>query len=387
MKKTYFITGVTGFLGQEILSLLANDRESQIYCLIRGKKENTPQERLRDICREAGIDDTERIHAVAGDLGRERLGMDADIHEQLTRQVTHIIHSAADVRFNQTLEAIRKTNVGGTANIIAFTRDCHDRCASFSHLAYVGTCFVAGKRKGIAGENDLTDAYGFKNTYEQSKYEAEKLLRENMKDMPVIIYRPSIIVGLSESGKAKPRNVIYPMLKLFLVWKVPAVPLNLRTRLDIVPVDFVAKAIIHISSIEANIGKCFPLAAGPGGNIRLTTMLGMVKNEFHKSTAAIPASVWRVMIRPLLRRLKPDLYAKVTRVFSAFEPYIWEMSPQYGVDATRKALEGSGINLPDTKRFIGNCFRYANETNFGELDKGSHADPATEPVTTGAAAV
>ncbi|NLV67755.1 MAG: SDR family oxidoreductase [Spirochaetes bacterium] len=366
MKKVYFITGVTGFLGEEIMVLLSKNSDNRIYCMIRGNKSGTPDERLKKICAESGISDTGSIIAMEGDLGSENLGMDAETYERLSSEVTHIIHSAADVRFNQTIEAIRKTNVGGTKNIVAFAKNCHSKNREFSHLAYVGTCFVAGRRRGIAKEHDLTSKYGFKNTYERSKYEAEKFLRGNMDELPVIIYRPSIIVGLSESGKAKPRNVIYPILKLFLTWNIPAIPLNTRTRLDIVPVDFVAKAILHISDNEKNIGGCFPLAAGPEGNVRLRTLLPLVTDEFGKNTKVIPASVWRTLISPVFRRVKPKLYKKVIRTFSAFEPYVWDMSPQYCTMATRKALEGSGISLPDTRRFIRNCFRFAKETDFGE---------------------
>ena len=376
MKKTYFITGVSGFLGEEIMTILAGDRENRIYCLIRGQKELTAQDRLRAICRDAGIAETDRISAIEGDIGKEGFGLSSEIYENLASEVTHIIHSAADVRFNQTLDSIRKTNVGGTRNIIMFTRHCKERNPRFSHLAYVGTSFVAGKRRGLVGENDLTGQYGFKNTYEQSKFEAESLLRENMSDIPVVIYRPSIIVGLSESGKAKPRNVIYPMLRLFLTWNVPAVPLNTKTRLDIVPVDFVARSIVHISSNEENIGKCFPLVAGPEGTITLPAMLKMVKSVFNKNTRVIPSSVWRMAISPVFRRVKPGLHKKVKRVFNAFEPYVWELSPQYSPDSTRRALEGSGIDIPDARRFIMNCFMYANETNFGELDQGGGSEQA-----------
>ncbi|HPS57503.1 MAG TPA: SDR family oxidoreductase [Spirochaetota bacterium] len=366
MKNVYFITGVTGFLGEEIMALLSQNRENRIYCMIRGNKSGSPDERLKKICAESGIKDTGAIMAVEGDLGSDNLGMDAETYDLLTNEVTHIIHSAADVRFNQAIEAIRKTNVGGTKNIVKFAKQCHVKNEDFSHLAYVGTCFVAGRRRGVAKETDLTDRYGFKNTYEQSKYEAEKFMRENMKDLPVIIYRPSIIVGLSESGRAKPRNVIYPILKLFLTWNIPAIPLNTRTRLDIVPVDFVAKAIVHLSGNENNIGKCFPLAAGPEGNVRLRSLLPLVTDEFGKKTKVIPASVWRVIISPVFRFMKPGLYKKVIKTFSAFEPYVWDMSPQYSTSATRLALEGSGISLPDTRRFISNCFRFAKETDFGE---------------------
>jgi thioester reductase-like protein len=365
MGGVYFMTGVSGFLGQEILELLAKKNQAdKFYCLIREAKEQRSEDRLRAILSDIGLKEDGRILAVNGDMRRDQLGIEDAVYRRLTTEVTQIVHSAADVRFNQPLEKIRAINVQGTKSICEFARACKEHNPAFSHLNYIGTAFVAGKRTGMVKEGELTDEFGFKNTYEQTKYEAERLVRSYREDgLPVMIFRPSIVVGVSETGKAKPRNVIYPMLKYFSQWSFPVVSVNTEARLDIVPVDFVAKAFVHIASNRENIGKCFHLTAGPQGNINLKEMLKITADGLNKKVVIVPQRIWATLLRPIIKIVRPSLYKNST--LPAYRPYIWWPSPIYSVEETEEALKGSGIRLPDEERFLKNCVRYAVETDFG----------------------
>ncbi len=364
MERVYFITGVTGFLGAEILSLLAIDHANRFYCLIRANKDKNPQQRLDGTLSEIGFSGDDRINVVEGDIGAEKLGINEDDYKHLTKEITHIIHSAANVKFNQPIEKMRKINVEGTRYVLELAKDCQRDNPSFSHLNYIGTAFVAGKRKGIVGEDDLTDKFGFKNTYEQTKYEAEKLVRSYRDEgLPVMIFRPSIVAGVSERGKAKPRNVLYPMLELLSRLSLSWTPVNRKTRLDMVPVDFVAKAFVYISADERNIGKSFHLAAGPDGNIKIIRFLDLISTVFNQHTRTFPPILWKYIARPILKIIKPSMF--VNNPFHAFQSYAWELSPTYSVEETRKALQGSGIELPDMERFLTTCIKYAKKTDFG----------------------
>jgi long-chain acyl-CoA synthetase len=378
MERVYFITGVSGFLGQEILSLLAGKPFRHIYCFIRGNRNKTALERLEAILGIIGAATDGRISAIEGDLRNEKLGIDGELYERLCREVTHIIHSAADVRFNQPLESMRAINVGGAENILRFARDCRSRNPRFSHLDYVSTAFVAGRKARIVSEDDATDTYGFKNTYEQTKFESDMMVHAAASELPLIIYRPSIVVGVASTGKAKARNVIYPMLKLFRRWTWPIVPIRKDVRVDLIPVDFVARALLHISENEKNYGGRFHLAAGPGGDITLMQLLEIVEEEFGRHVMVLPVPVWRYIIRPILKTFKRSLFEKANPTFHAFESYVWEQGPRYDVTRTRRALAGSGIDLPSTEHFFRACLCYARESNFGERDP--HPVPETNKV-------
>ncbi len=366
MKRIYFLTGANGFVGREILRLLVEDGENLVYCLLRNSNSRSAEEKFKDVLDD--IDHTNGVNVllIRGDLRRDRMGIDERNHDKLAKDVTHIIHAAADVRFNQPLDKMREINVEGTRRLLDFAQSCRKNNPSFSHLDYVSTTFVAGRFKGLFMEKNLEHEFGFKNTYEQSKYEAEALVRSLADDLPVVIYRPSIVLGFSENGKAQRSNVIYPMLKLFTRWKAPVVSVNRKTTLDLVPVDFVAQALLYLSNKEESKGKCYSLAGGPDGDITIGKLVKLVQEELGKKVVLMPPSFWRLIVRPLLKTFKRDFYERSTGTFRAFESYIWEMNPRYSVEETRKALAGSGVNLPDSDRFLRACLRYAIKTDFGK---------------------
>ena len=82
------------------------------------------------------------------------------------------------------------------------------------HL-HVSTAYVAGRYRGRFKETDLDLGQGFRNTYEQSKFEAEKAIAEAADGLPLVIARPSIIVGDSRSGWTSAFNVIYWPMRAF----------------------------------------------------------------------------------------------------------------------------------------------------------------------------
>jgi long-chain acyl-CoA synthetase len=196
-----------------------------------------------------------RIHAIAGDLSKPTLGLDSGTYADLCDRVTYIVHSAADLRVDATVEELRTTNVNGVANIIDFARLAY----RLEHLVHVSTAYVAGGRTGTVDEDDLTDAFGFGSPYEQTKYEAERLVRDGASELPVTIVRPSMIVGDSRTGEIKTFNTFYTPLRLFLSGKLRVVPARRDLRVNIVPVDYVADAIVRLMFDPRAVGTTFHL--------------------------------------------------------------------------------------------------------------------------------
>lgn len=250
--KYYFITGVTGDLGSELMKCLALDNNNIIYCLVRDKKGKSGSDRLAEILKTGAID-SGRVYVVQGDICEPKLGIEENIYRELAGKITHIIHSAGDTRFNQIYEIICRTNVYGTKNVISFAEDCLNSNPDFKQFNYISTVYVTGKRRGIVYEGDLTDRYGFHNTYERSKYEAELLVNEyKNKGLPVIIFRPSIIFGGAEDGNIKKTNVLYPALELYRKYLPDTIlPAIYKVKLDIVPMDFVVNLLfIYLQTIK-----------------------------------------------------------------------------------------------------------------------------------------
>jgi long-chain acyl-CoA synthetase len=176
--------------------------------------------------------------------------------------VTHIVHSAAELRFDGELEEMRRINVEGTRHLLDFARAAHAD-HGISRYAHVSTAYVAGGRSGDVAEEDLSDEFGFSNTYEQTKYEGEMLVREAMATLPVSVFRPGMVVGDSETGAIRCFNTIYVPLRLYLSARLRIIPSAPDLRANMVPVDYVAGAIAKLAFDPRAVGRTFHLTVAP----------------------------------------------------------------------------------------------------------------------------
>ena len=200
-----------------------------------------------------------RIQAIAGDVCKPNLGLNQAEYSSLAQKTTHIIHTAADWRLLP-LDELRKTNVQGTANVIAFAKEAnkHHRLERLSHIS---TCYVAGGATGTIPEDQLTDQYGFFTDYERSKYEGEQLIQAAKDELPISVFRPSMVVGDSKTGAIKTFNTFYFPLRLYLTGKMRFMPVSRSLRINIVPVDYVAKAVAQLTFEPKAEGKTFHVVA------------------------------------------------------------------------------------------------------------------------------
>jgi long-chain acyl-CoA synthetase len=252
------LTGGTGFLGTEVAARLLARADIEIVSLVPAITDAEAiaassrawwyRPDLRSALRT-------RIRAVAGDVTKPRLGLDPHTDADLCDRVTHIVHAAADLRVEASVEDLRGTNVDGVAHVLEFARSVR----GLSRLVHVSTAYVAGGRTGTVGEDDLTDAFGFESPYEQTKYEGELLVRAASSEIPVSIVRPAMIVGDSRTGDVKTFNTFYTPLRLFLSGKIRIFPASRRLRVNIVPVDYVADAIVRLAFEPAAEGLTFHL--------------------------------------------------------------------------------------------------------------------------------
>jgi len=255
------ITGATGFLGTQIVRILLDQTDYDIRVLIRGADDDEVLLRLSrawwewtELLNAIG----ERIHIVRGDITETELGMESSDYQDLAGIITHIIHTAADWRLNASLEELEKTNVHGTLNVLKLAHLAHENhnLIRFSHIS---TAYVAGRREGIVSEDSLTDRYGFLSDYEKTKYKAE--LEVNDSDLPLSIFRPGMIVGDSNTGYIKTFNTFYAPIRLYLSGKHRILPVDPSTKINIIPVDCVARAVAELTfNLEAE-GLTFHLTS------------------------------------------------------------------------------------------------------------------------------
>ena len=314
MTNTVFLTGATGFLGTQIVRRLIKKENCKIIVLVRGEDaESTkrhltrawwewpellelldePAENLVQNLSEPLKKDDEsnkpsktenkpynlkdkrdkkdkknkgnkrdkkdkKVQLVRGDITKERFGLEKEVYADLVGKVTHIIHTAADLRLNAPLEDLREINVHGTLNVLKLGED-----ADFNHgiqrFSHISTAYVAGGRKGFVNEDSLTDKYGFLSNYEKSKFEGEIEVRKS--GLPVSIFRPGMVVGDSQTGYVKTFNTVYVVLRLYLTGKLRIVPVSPSLKVNMVPVNYVADAVSSLTFEQDAEGQTFHLTA------------------------------------------------------------------------------------------------------------------------------
>jgi thioester reductase-like protein len=351
------LTGATGMVGREVLRRAAADTHYRsILCLVRPGREGDARSRLEALMRDSGIDPA-RVVAIDGDVTDAGLGVDAGALDD----VTDVIHCAATVSFDLPLDEARRINVDGTAHVLEVCRSL----PALRRLDAVSTCYVAGRREGLILESDLEHDAGFHNTYEQTKYEAELLLRDAMADLPIAVHRPSIVVGDSRTGRTGAWKVLYWPLKVIARGWLPVIPYDPQSRLDIVPVDFVADAVLTLSQDPDAIGGTFHLAAGPG---RDTTTGEMFPRVFRmldrRPPVRVPPVLFRNVIRPLLMLAPNDRLRRTLRAGLVYRPYL-ELRLQFDTSAADASLEPAGVRCPAVLDYIDTIVAAALESDFG----------------------
>jgi thioester reductase-like protein len=280
------LTGATGFVGKEILDRFL-DRGRRVFALVRATDDAAAARRL---ARHA------RLTPVAGDIEQPGLGLAASRAAALAEEVTTVVHCAASVSFDLSLADSRRVNVDGTRNVL----DLAERCRHLERLSYVSTAYVAGEPRRLFQENELDVGQRFRNPYERSKFEAERMLRERADGMPLQILRPSIVVGDSRTGRTSSFNVLYGPLKAFARGAVPAIPARRSSPVDIVPVDYVADQTVDLA--DRGPDGTFHLVAGRNATT-VGRLLELAAAELgRKPPAVLPPTAYRRLVHPLLRR-------------------------------------------------------------------------------------
>ncbi len=257
------LTGATGFLGLETLVRLL-ERGDRVDAIVRAPDQAAADRRLAAVLDTAGVAPPlrELARAVPGELTARGLGLSRRDADRLPREVTAVVHCAASVAWSLSLDDARAINVVGTRRVMELAEEV-DRRGTLDRVVHVSTAYVAGRHRGRFAEDDLLVGQDFRNTYEQSKAEAELMVRGLADRLPVTVVRPSIVVGESDSGWTPAFNVIYWPLRAFargLLREVPALP---DARADIVPVDFVADVIAHALA-RGSEGGVLHATAGAG---------------------------------------------------------------------------------------------------------------------------
>jgi len=336
------LTGATGFVGTELLVReLADDDGRHVFALIRADDDAHAERRLRATLQAAlGPAGAQRcagrVTAVAGDLERPGLGLRPDRARALASAVGEIVHGAASVSFELPLDRSRAINVEGTRRMLAFATRCA-RLGGLRRFTYISTAYVAGEHRGVFAEADLDVGQSFRNPYEQSKFEAETLVRAQRDRLPVTVVRPSIIVGDSASGWTASFNVLYWPLRALSRGAYPILPARRSAPVDVVPVDYVADAIGALHRLPSAEGQTFHLTASERSS-SIGELLDLAIEQLGcRRPPLVSPALYRRVGHPLAVRTASPRRRRFLRATEAYLPY-FAMRVRYDDSGARAAL-------------------------------------------------
>ena len=257
VSETIFVTGFPGFIAGRLVERLARE-EARFILLVQSSLAVRAQQDIAAIVGKTGAD-LENFSIVAGDITKPDLGLSQEDLERARAQTTTLFHLAAIYDLAVARELAQLVNVQGTERVNEFAKSIPD----LKRYHYVSTCYVAGRRRGLIGENELQHDAGFRNHYEESKYRAELSVDALKSQLPVTIHRPAVVVGDSRTGETAKYDGIYYLIHYLRRWPGGLSLINIgnnKVSLNLVPIDFVIEAMVALAKDEQAVGATVQIA-------------------------------------------------------------------------------------------------------------------------------
>ncbi len=348
------MTGATGFLGSHLTHALL-EAGCAVTVLARSSGTRTARDRALDALGRIAPHPSDArpafdgLEVVEGDIGAPRAGMNAATWRRLADSVDEVWHAAASLSFMEARRSeIFRMNVDGVRQIIALAERTRGR-----RLHHVSTAYVAGRRTDLCRESELDMGQEFRNPYEESKCRAEALIREAHASGRIVasVYRPSIVIGESATGRATHLHGVYAFIRG--MWTLAErmrgkngrdiVEFGLRVRgsddatLNFVPVDYVIRAMLRIGSLPSSGGATYHLTnpePTPNGQwLRIVCDQVGIRGVRLASRAAFAK-------RPMTRL--EDLFHRKMAFYSRY----LEGEPRFDRVHAQAGLDGTGIVCP-----------------------------------------
>ena len=354
----YFVTGGTGFIGTFLIdNLLA--RGGTVYALVR----ESSQHKLEEL-KSRNPDAADRLIGVTGDLAEPLLGVSQKDIDAMKGQIDHFFHVAALYDLSASADDQYVANIDGTRNAVACAEALE--AGVFQHTSSI---VAGGNYKGTFRENMFEEAGDLSNPYPRTKHDSEGVVRNECNTIPWRIYRPSGVVGHSQTGEID--KIDGPYFSFRLLKKLrdtlppwfPLATIDMGS-INLVPVDYVADAMAHIAHREGLDGGCFHLTnpdqysfgellnifADAGGAPRMAMRFDSNILKF------IPAGVLSTVANlPPVKRIVSSITDSLG-IPEGMTDVLWET--RYDDRETERALEGSGIKVPKLPSYADKLWDY-----------------------------
>jgi len=278
-----FLTGSTGYLGSYLVAGLLTEHRDTLNLLIRAKTEQEARERLWTSL-QLHFEFPEflqyintRVRIFRGDLTRERFGLSDDDYHALIDTTDSLIHCAASLNRKSEKQCLN-VNLRGTLEVIQLARRAQNR-NGLRRYSHVSTVAVAGKRQNevVTEDASIDWARSDYDPYARTKKFCEHMANQLLPDVARTIFRPAIVLGDSR----RPETTQFDMVQAFdTLSRLPVLPLRPHDRIDIVPANYVGKAIVTIHQKAEPAHGIYHLSSGTGSQtyVELTDALAAAGN-------------------------------------------------------------------------------------------------------------
>jgi len=357
---SYFVTGATGFIGRHLVEELLGNRKGDVHVLVRSGS----KKKLAALVEEWGPEAAKRVKPVVGDLAKPRLGVSKKWITEHQGKIRHVFHLAAIYDMTADDATNELLNNGGTRHAVEFANAV--KAGVFHHTSSVA---AAGEHKGLFREDMFDEGQKLPSAYHRTKFESEKIARTETQ-VPWRVYRPAVVVGHSKTGAMDKIDGPYYFFKAIqklrdtLPQWVPLIGPELG-HTNIVPVDFVARAMDHIAHEKGLDGQAFHLVAPK--SMRSGEVLNTFAKVAHapqlavrvdkKLTDALPKGTISMLLKlPALKGIRDG----VLNDFGV-PPEVIEhvgFTCQFDTRDTERALKGSGITVPPLEDYADLLWTY-----------------------------
>src|SRR5262245_15646448 len=347
-RETFFITGFPGFIANRLLERLAR-KDCDFILLVQPALVSRALEEIQRITQLTGRN-ADDFQIVEGDISLPRLGLsDVDL-EPVQQQATRVFHLAAVYDLAVPEGIAMRVNAGGTRNVVELARSI----VNLRQFHHVSTCYVAGKREGVILETELKHDAGYRNFYEQSKYQAELEVESAKNELPITIHRPAVVCGDSQTGETGKYDGVYYLIHYLLRWPSALSLLNIGNHvvsLNLVPVDFVVDAMAALAFDERAIGKTLQLA--DPSPLTTNQLFNAISNSIdgRRSRVTAPTSLvyWFLMLPPSPR---------ITGLPHHAVPYFF-VKQLYDSTQAQQLLAPHGIKCPPFENYVDRIVNFA----------------------------
>jgi thioester reductase-like protein len=294
------VTGFPAFTAKRLTArLLETDARERIHLLARAKFRAAADEFLKTL----PVAQRKRVEILEGDVCDMDLGLGGGEYKALAAELTAIHHTAAIYYLGAKRELVERVNVDGTRSVLELGADCK-KLRRFIHWS---SAQVSGARSGVILEEELDTGQRFRNVYEETKFRAERMVREAARRLPTTILRPGIIVGDSKTGEIDKFDGPYYLLVLIVSSPLDvSLPLPGRgsAPLNLVPIDFVIDAAAALARDPRAEGQTFHLTDPCPFSARTVYELVAQRAERKAPRGIIPTGLAKALLKaPGLERL------------------------------------------------------------------------------------